>query len=207
MRNFLLLILLSFIAATTSAQTFQASVLLGGNLSQIDGDELDGFHKGGINAGIRVVAKLDDRWQIGPEILYTQSGAFRPKSSINRSDFSRFQLNTLEVPLMAFYKDWRFTAEAGFSYQRLFFYEIESFVGEDITDQFTLPENLVAFNAGVTFHVNKNFGVNFRWSKHITNLDPDKFINPISLRGRTISLRLVWTPGKGVELPKPTISE
>jgi len=107
---------------------------------------------------------------------------------------------------MAYFKDWRFTAGAGFSYQRIFSYEIDNLEGEDVTDQYTLRENMVAFNAGVTFHVNENFGVNFRWSKHIIDLDINDAINT-SFKGRTITLRVVWTPGAGEELPKPTPDE
>lgn len=206
MRSYLFLIVLVLIGSRLPAQTFQASVIAGANLSQIDGDMLFGFHKAGVNAGIRVVAKLDDRWRVGPEILFTQSGAFLPNSSSNISEWSRFQFNTLEIPLMAYYKDWRLTAEAGFSYQRLFSYEVANFQRMDVTEEVDLNEQLFAFNAGVTFHVNANFGVNFRWSKHIVDLDKDDAINT-SFKGRTISLRLIWTPGEGVKLPKPTIDE
>lgn len=206
MRKLILLISLLTFGFSLRAQTFQASVLAGMNMSQVDGDDLFGFHKVGINGGIRVVAKLGDRWRVGPEILYSQQGALLPNSSINLSNFSRFQLNTLEVPLMAYYKDWRITAGAGFSYQRLFSYEIDNFEGEDVTDQFILKDNLAAFNAGVTFHLNENFGIDFRWSKHLLDLDINDAINT-SVRGRTISLRLVWTPGAGEELPKPIKDE
>lgn len=206
MRIFLSILFLLFVAGQLRAQTFQASVIGGMNLSQIDGDDLFGFHKFGLNSGIRVVAVLSDRWRVGPEILYSQQGALRPSSSFNLSDFSRFQLNTLEVPLMVYYKDWRLTAEMGLSYQRLFAYEINDIQGEDRTDQFVLQDNLFAFNAGVTFHVNENFGINFRWSKHIIDLDIDDAINT-SFRGRTISLRALWIFGAGEVLPKPTIVE
>lgn len=206
MRKILPLLFLLIVADKLPAQTFQASVIGGMNISQIDGDDLFGFHKIGLNSGIRVVAVLNDRWRVGPEILFSQQGALRPNSSFNFSPFSRFQLNTLEVPLMVYYKDWRLTAEAGFSYQRLFSYEIDDFQGEDMTSQFTLKDNLVAFNAGVTFHVSENFGINFRWSKHVIDLDINNAINT-SLRGRTISLRALWIFGEGETLPKPTIVE
>lgn len=200
-------IVLSLLGSRLAAQTFQASVIAGVNLSQLDGDDLFGFHKAGLNTGIRVVAKLGDRWRVGPEILFSQSGALRPKNSFNVSEFSRFQLNTLEVPLMAYYKDWRLTAGAGLSYQRLFSYAIDNLQGDDVTGEFELNEQLLAFNAEVTFHVTSNFGLNFRWSKHLVDLDMDDAINT-TFRGRTISLRAVWTFGAGVDLPKPpTITE
>ncbi|MFT7120344.1 MAG: hypothetical protein ACJAZ9_000517 [Neolewinella sp.] len=206
MRKTLPLLILLFLASGLSAQTFQASIVAGMNISQIDGDDLFGFHKVGVNSGLRVVAKLNDRWRIGPEILFSQQGAYKPNSSPNGSPFTRFHLNTLEVPLMVFYKDWRITAEGGFSFQRLFSYEIDDFQGEDITSTIAFKDNLIAFKAGVTFYVKPNLGINMRWSKHLTNIDIDNAINT-SFKGRTISLRLVYTLGEGEEIPKPTITE
>ena len=205
MRCLLLLVMTLCSSALLTAQTFQASVLAGTNISQIEGDDLYGFHKFGLNGGIRVVAKLNDRWRVGPEILFTQSGSRRPVRG-NSSRFTRFHFNKLEVPLMVYYKDWRFVAETGFSYQRLFSYEIDNARREDISEMFALKDNLFAFNIGVTLYATENIGINFRWSKHIIDLDIDDAINT-SLRGQTISLRMVWTPGAGETLPRPTIQE
>ncbi|MEO0733988.1 MAG: outer membrane beta-barrel protein [Bacteroidota bacterium] len=193
------LTILLFLTPPLTGQTFQASLLAGANLSQIDGDELFGFHQPGFNGGIRVVAVLNDRWRVGPEILFSQQGA---KRNQNISSFSRFRLNTLEVPLMVYYKDWRITAEAGFSYQRLFSYEVDDGLGQDITASTELQDNLVAFNAGVTFHVSPNFGLHFRWAKHVLDIDVDNRLNT-SFKGRTISLRAVYILGAGESLPEP----
>lgn len=207
MRTILLLSFLLFTGVgALRAQTFRASLLAGGNFSQIDGDDLFGFHQLGLNAGIRVVAILDDRWRVGPEILFSQQGARRKANSFEISAFDRFDLSTLEVPLMVYYKDWRLTAEAGFSYQRLFNYTIISSGGEDITAATPLNENLVAFKAGVTFFVTPRFGMNIRWSKHLTDLDIDDSIN-LSFKGRSVSVRAVFTLGKGEDIPKPPTVE
>ena len=53
------------------AQTFKAMVVVGGNLSQIDGDKLGGFNKLGLNTGLRVSADLNDRWSLSTEFLYS----------------------------------------------------------------------------------------------------------------------------------------
>ena len=152
-----------------SAQTFRASIIAGGNFSQIDGDDLFGFHQLGANAGVRVVALLGDRWRVGPEILFSQQGARRNQNSLNISIFDQIDLTMLEVPLMVYYKDWRLTAEMGFSYQRLFDYTVISSGGEDITFATPLNENLVAFKAGDTFFVTPRYGLNKRWTKHDNN--------------------------------------
>lgn len=201
MRTLLLTLLLT-LAGALSAQTFRASLLAGGNFSQIVGDDLNGYHQIGLNAGVRVVAVLNDRWRIGPEILYSQQGSRRNANSINTSAWDRFDLNTLEVPLMVYYKDWRLTAEAGLSYQNLFDYRIISSGGEDVTAGTPLNTHLLAFKAGVTFFATEKLGVNFRYSRHLTDIDPDDSLNTF-FKGMSISLRLVYTLGRGETIPKP----
>lgn len=191
-----------FTAFGLSAQAFRASLLAGGNFSQIDGDELFGYHQLGANAGIRVVAVLNDRWRVGPEILYSQQGARRNQNSVNISPFDQINLKTLEVPLMVYYKDWRLTAEAGLSYQNLFNYTIISSGGEDITAATPLNTDLLAFKVGVTFFLTERLGLNMRFSKHLTDIDPDNTLNT-SFKGKSISVRAVYTLGRGEELPRP----
>ena len=179
------------------AQTFRASVLAGANFSQIDGDMLFGFHKLGANAGLRVVAVVDDNWRVGPEILFSQQGA---KRNVNASLFDEFELTTLEVPLMAYYKDWRLTGEAGFSYQRLINFKVIDAAGQDITEASPLNDNLFAIKVGVTFFLTPKWGINFRWSKHLADIDVKNSVAR-TLKGRTISLRAVYTFGDGESLP------
>ena len=197
-----LFLLLIFCSVGLSGQTFQASLLAGGNFSQIDGDDLFGYHQLGANAGIRVVAILNDRWRVGPEILFSQQGARRNQNSTNVSVFDRIDLNTLEVPLMVYYKDWRLTAEAGLSYQNLFSYTVVSSGGEDITAATPLNSDLVAIKAGVTFFLTERLGLNLRFSKHLTDIDPDNTLNT-SFKGKSVSVRAVYTLGRGEELPRP----
>lgn len=181
-------------------QTFRASLLAGVNLSQIDGDDLLGFHQPGWNGGLRVVAVLSPRWRVGPELLFSQQGAKRNRNSLNISDFDRFRLNTVELPLMLYYKDWRLNAEAGGSYQRLIDYRITDDRGEDITDSLPLRDDLFALHLGVTVYLTEHLGLNFRWSKHLTDL---QLADEPRLRGRSLTLRAVYTLGQGESLPTP----
>jgi hypothetical protein len=198
----LLFLLLILISCGLGAQTFRASLLAGGNFSQIDGDDLFGYHQLGLNAGIRVVAVLNDRWRVGPEILFSQQGARRNQNSVNISPFDQIDLTTLEIPLMVYFKDWRLTAEAGLSYQNLFDYTVISSAGEDITAATELNTNLIAFKAGVTFFLTERLGLNMRFSRHINNIDVDNRLNTF-FRGKSVSVRAVYTLGRGEEIPRP----
>lgn len=209
MRYLLILCLLTagvLLPGGLAAQTFRASLLAGGNFSQIDGDELFGYHQLGLNAGLRVVAVLNERWRVGPEILFSQQGARRNSNSLNVSPFDEFRLNTLEVPLMVYFKDWRLTAEAGLSYQNLFSYEVISSAGEDITAATELRSHLLALKAGVTFFLTPRAGLNFRFSRHLTDVDVDNRLNT-SFKGKSISVRFVYTLGQGEALPKPPVTD
>jgi hypothetical protein len=194
--------LLLFLGLTSHAlhgQTFRASALFGTYLSQIDGDDLFGFHQVGLNAGLRVVALLDERWRVGPEILFTQQGAVRSRNTTNVSDFRSIDFNAVELPLMVYYKDWRLTAEAGLSYQRVINFAVIDFRGDDISDTLPLRDDLFAIKFGVTVYVTPRIGVNFRWSKHLADIqEPEQ----PGLRGRSLSLRAVYTFGSGEEIPQ-----
>lgn len=187
---------------TVNAQTFRASLLAGTNVSQIDGDDLVGFNQFGFNAGMRVVVMLSDRWRIGPEILFSQIGSRRGANELNASDFGQVTMNTVEVPMMVYFKDWKFTAEAGFAYQRLFNYKITSSGGADVTNDIPFRDDLVNFQAGVTYYPSSNLGFNFRWSKHISDIEANN--GNLSLRSRTLSFRVVYTFGQGEDLPTPS---
>ncbi|MEL7378146.1 MAG: porin family protein, partial [Bacteroidota bacterium] len=189
-------LLIGFVCNTDlAAQRFEGSVLFGANISQISRDDLNGYHQLGINAGARVVARLDEIWSIGPEILFSQYGSQRQINSINISDFESFRFNTIEVPLMAYWKDWRITAEAGLSYWRLINYEIIDIAGEVVTDDFELRENIINFQVGATYFVSERLGVNFRYSRNLTRLDTDNNPNTFNWRNFALTFRFVYLLG------------
>jgi len=70
------LLLFSFLPSA-SAQRFIGGVAVGMNLTQVDGDEVFGYHKVGFNGGPYVKLMLDkkQRFSVTLELLYTQKGA------------------------------------------------------------------------------------------------------------------------------------
>lgn len=186
-------LLLLLVSGTLPAQTFRAALVGGANVSQIDGDALAGFHQIGINAGLRAEARLSDRWSFGPELLYSQQGSRRAPREFSAS-IDRVRLQTIELPLMVYFTDWHIQAEAGLSYIRWINYTVEDVTGEDITALTNYRPNNLAMNFGATLYFRPNLGLNFRWSKYLTDLDNDP-LNPQPLRGRTISVRLVYLLG------------
>lgn len=180
-------------------QTFRAAVQAGGSLNQVDGDDLLGFHRPGVYAGLQVLARLGDHWRVGPEINFAQVGAKRNRNSLNISDFRRIDLSVVELPLLVCYKDWRFTAEAGVAYQRVIDYRIEGAAGDDLTSDYPLRDAAGSLLLGATLYLTPHWGVGFRWSRNFTDLQTG---DQPRWRGRTLSLRAVYVLGSGESLPE-----
>ncbi len=200
---FLLFCLMAFTLSgqdTGPERRFEAGLVGGFNLSQIDGDLLTGFNKIGFNVGGRVDAIFTDRWRLGIEMLFAQQGASRNKLDNPASAYDKIRMNFVEVPVMIHFTDWKIQASTGVSYSRLINYEIIDYTGEDVTEDIPVKEDLVSFIIGGTFFFQENLGINVQWAKWINNLrvgDPDapgpiqgqesgKFI------GRTVTIRAIY---------------
>ena len=193
------MLLLALITATLSGQTFRAAALAGLNLSQLDGDDLLGFHQPGLNAGLRVVAVLGEHWRVGPEILFSQQGAKRNTNSVTQSAFDAFRFQTVELPVMVHYHDWRLTAEAGAAYQRLLSYRIINTLGENVTEDISLTDDALVLHLGATLDLSPRFGLNFRWSRHLTDQQAGAGPRFVS---RSLTFRAVYAIGRMADLPQ-----
>lgn len=179
-------VLLTF---TASAQRFEASVVAGINLSQIDGDRLAGFNQIGVSAGGKVAAVLSERWQFGLEILFSQQGANR----INRDDpasiYDNIRLNFVEVPVLFHFKEWKFHLSGGASYARLINYKVTDFRGGDITDTQKFNENNISLVLGGTYYFREKTGVEIRWFRSLNDLQGNT--GGGSLIGRSLSFKII----------------
>lgn len=112
-----------------SGQIIKGEAIFGMNLSQVDGDEVFGFHKVGLNIGAGVLIPFDKkgRWDVSIEALYTQKGAnqnaqYYEKDTLGNVKTGEYKinLNYVEVPVLVMYTDKDFiSAGAGFSWGRL----------------------------------------------------------------------------------------
>ncbi|MCB0639855.1 MAG: PorT family protein, partial [Lewinella sp.] len=190
----LLLLSLGLFFLTTGgllrAQTFSAMVVGGFNLAQIDGDDLLGFRKLGVNAGLRANTHLSERWTISLEMLFSQQGANRGVNDPLGSGYDKIHLNLVDVPLMINFSDWKVQASAGISYGRIVNYRVEDVFGEDITELEDYRPAVFALNFGGTFFFTEDWGLNLRWSKYLTDLRADP--GDGTLLGRNVSIRLLY---------------
>ncbi len=105
-------------------RTFYGGLVLGGNFTQIDGDNFAGYHRAGLNAGGVVYVKMDENIALGMEVLFSQKGSRskEPQLLAAGSYITKYgvDLNYAEVPITINYFDKRFTHfGGGFSYSRL----------------------------------------------------------------------------------------
>jgi len=107
-----------------SAQIIKGAAILGMNLSQVDGDEVYGFKKIGLNIGAGVIIPFDKKgkWDVSIEALYSQKGANQKRQytdSIITGEY-RINLNYVEIPVLVMFTDKDFiSVGAGFSWGRL----------------------------------------------------------------------------------------
>ena len=139
MKKITLTILIALLSVTAFSQRFVGAGIAGFNLTQIDGDQIFGYHKVGFNGGASVMVALDakQRWFLTMELLYNQKGSYRKalvdsmiyvgadeiNESVpyNKKVKYKVNLDYVEVPLLAHFEDPK-TGVAfgvGFSWARL----------------------------------------------------------------------------------------
>ncbi len=115
------LLLLNLIFVPAIGQKIKGAVALGFNLSQVDGDEVYGFHKYGLNVGPSAIMSFNKHWSVSIETLFNQKGSYQKPTSIDSASGEyRLQLDYVEVPFVVHFEDkdtWTFGA--GFSYGKL----------------------------------------------------------------------------------------
>ena len=108
----LILIWLPFMGLT---QKFNGGILAGGLVSQVDGDNNEGYHKFGFLGGGFVCLKISPRSSFQLEMEYIQKGAKQNADTVTNTGTTYLtRLHYLEIPLLyQFTFAKRFQAEAG----------------------------------------------------------------------------------------------
>ena len=185
MRLFTSILLFFIVFSTLQSQdrTFDAGLVLGFNMSQIDGDDMGGAWVGyrqlGLSAGGRVQFNIAEKWVTGFEILFSQLGSDRGKFDIGLYD--NIRLNCVEVPVTITFLDWadEFDGQdfyhigfnAGLTYARTINYKVIRVDGADITEETDFQPNMVMYHLGFTYYINPKFGVTALWTKGINDFD------------------------------------
>lgn len=122
-----ILLIICGISSSVVAQIIKGEALLGLNLTQVEGDEVHGFRKTGINLGAGVLIPFAKNWDVSMEVTFNQKGAnqrdqYRETDSLGNvtTGAYKLRLNYVEIPVLIHYTDKEFiTIGAGFSWGRL----------------------------------------------------------------------------------------
>lgn len=170
----LLIALLSFsLSAELYGQQIKGMVIAGGNLTQVEGDEIKGWSQFGFNGGVGAIMPFARNWGINLETLFSQKGSFQKKQfdSDSLTEEYRLRLNYLEVPLYVTYTDKDIMSFGlGGYWGRLLSAREEEHSGNQTpyTDTVQFDKNDIGFLIDFRIRVWKSLHVNVRYSQSLT---------------------------------------
>jgi len=184
------LLLFVLCALVTEAQVIKGAVIAGTNLSQVDGDEVYGFNKLGLNVGAAAIIPLHEKWELSVEALFSQKGS-RQTSQYDDSLTGEYKLKLayMEVPVLAHFNDKDIVKFGlGLSWGRLI--SVEEYEHGIKVDSTTLnggPYSRNDFNAiaDVKFRIYKRLKFNVRYAYSIVKIRTRLFEPPYSTESWT----------------------
>ncbi|WP_235296733.1 porin family protein [Portibacter marinus] len=167
-------ILISFISVEAQS-FFKGSAIIGVNASQIDGDDLAGYHKYGLTAGVKVEFPLSPSFDLGLEFLYCQRGSRTALIYNIYSETYRFGLNYISMPLILKWNDWWVPEE---SYYKVNLHGglANAYLISSDTEESPIPIDRdlndydLSLVLGGGFAFSKNWSISLRYSRSLTTL-------------------------------------
>lgn len=194
---------------STKAQFIKSEAIVGMNLSQVDGDEVYGFHRIGANVGAGVLVPFGKkgRWDASFEALFSQNGAYQsPQYTDSLSYEYKLHLNYAQIPVLVMYTDKEFISfGAGFSWGRLVGakeWEHGQVVDSTTLNSGTYDKNDFCILADIRIRVYKALKFNLRYQYSLTKIRTRQFSD---ITGQTwtrdqfnnvISFRLIYVFGE-----------
>ncbi|MDP2723452.1 MAG: outer membrane beta-barrel protein [Bacteroidales bacterium] len=129
MKKLLFILLFALFVASSlqvNAQIIKTEAIVGLNLTQVEGDEVAGFKKPGLNVGAGVLIPFGKKWDLSFEVTYNQKGANEgvqyhdTVNNIPTTGAYKLRLNYAEIPVLIHFTDKDLlTIGAGFAYGQL----------------------------------------------------------------------------------------
>jgi hypothetical protein len=106
--GFLLFLMTAGIPSDSDAQAlrFGSGIFAGLNLSQIDGDDMQGYDKMGINAGLRGIAYIIPKLEFHTELAYNQRGSQSKGFSQSNDKGRKMILDYASINALVVLNDW-----------------------------------------------------------------------------------------------------
>lgn len=185
--SLIIIVIFVILSSALYSQRFQGAVMAGMNISQVDGDEVFGYHRVGGHFGLAAILPVKEKWDLTLETVFNQKGAYQ-KPQYKDSVFGTvlngqydLHLDYVEIPFMAHYTDrFRYSVGAGFSYGRLVY-------SKEVEHNGAIPpySDTVAFNKNdwdvlvdLQIRVWKRLKFNARYSYSMAAIRERVFIDP-----------------------------
>ena len=201
MRKILLFTILITSTFYLQAQRFDAALVAGLTLSQVDGDLMGGFSKGGFQGGLRATINFTERIKTDLSILYSQRGSRPSPNEQNLTgNFWRMQLNYVTLPVEFKYCDWesddgeymRVFAKLGLAYGYLISVDqTQDSPWEGRQDDFN--QNDFSYTFGIGYYINQHFILELSGqSSLLSYYKPEVGTGAENLRSRYIAIQLQY---------------
>lgn len=207
--SFVTLLVVAFLFFTSEksySQVIKATVIAGGNLTQVDGDECYGYKKIGLNVGAGVMIPFGKNWDVSMEVLYNQKGAHQREKYMDIGDGKNgkydLKLDYAEIPILVHYTDKGLVSVGvGFAYGRLINikeYEHGKKMPTSLNDGvYKIDDYSVV--ADLRFKIYKQLKLNLRYqysmakirTRDFYNID-DEYMRTREQYNNVVSLRLVY---------------
>jgi hypothetical protein len=202
-------------SVSVSGQIIKGTVIAGGNLTQVEGDETKGWRQFGFNGGLGAIIPFgkDQKWGFNIEALFSQKGSYqRAQFEDSITNEYRLRLNYFEVPVYFTYTDKDIiSAGLGAYYGRLVSYREIDRRGQDYPyDEF--PEFRdwdVGFVIDARVRIWKHLHFNVRYSQTIGFIRSITFYptggDPIERKqlNQSIGLRFIYIFNEGSRATGP----
>lgn len=185
------------------SQKFNGGILAGGNVSQVDGDNYEGYHKVGYQAGAFVSLRVSKHSSFQLEMEYFQKGSRRASNpDSGAGDYSfLMRIHYLEIPFLYQYTfAKRLQAEIGPAVD-VFLGSLEESGGQPSPS--TVPFRPVTLSGilGIACYITPNLKAGFRFNYSLLSIRQPADPNPASYRhilfetgqyNNVLSLTLSW---------------
>ncbi|MBI9037169.1 MAG: PorT family protein [Bacteroidales bacterium] len=202
MRIFILFLLIFFFTADQGySQRIKGALIAGFNATQVDGDEVVGYNKLGLNVGAAAIIPFKKKWSFSIENVFSQKGSHRGEIYIDSLSGSyTLRLNYVEVPVLVHFTDKEIiTVGSGFSWGRLVGAKEWEHGQRTNTSAKNGPydKNEFSWLADLRFRIWKRLKFNLRFSYSLAKIRTRKYDNGYSTWERkqynnALSFRLLY---------------
>jgi len=181
---------------------FGSGIFGGFNLSQVDGDDMQGYDKPGINLGLRGMAYILPKFEFHTELAYSQRGSQSKGYARSNHSGRRLELDYVSINALLVINDWfhplkeyyRLQMHGGVSTGRLIRYlaidpgpDPRRAPLKDLSTYFNSTD--LSMILGAHLKVTYNTGISFRYTRSMNKLLTAELVQPMFERKRITSMK------------------